>query len=354
MVPHPGRVAVGMSGGIDSSVAAALLAERGHEVIGLSLHMFKEGSRCCSLEDVNRARRVCDALGIRHYVMNVVDEFRESIIRPFADEYARGRTPNPCIWCNRDFKFGAMLRRALQLDCTHVATGHYVRVEHRADGYHLLRGTDTTKDQSYFLHRLSQEQLAHALFPLGAMAKAQVRASAASRNLPVEGARETADLCFITAAGPAPLVESLHPEIRRDGEIRDSSGNAVGHHRGIHYFTVGQRSGLGVALGAPRYVKELRPDENVVVIAERSDVLADTCQVNDLFWTTPSPPDDGADCQIRLRYRHEGVAARLKMLDTMRCNLTFQKPQFAVTPGQAAVLYDGEEVLGGGWIEKSG
>ena len=346
-----GRVAVGMSGGVDSSVAAALLADDGYEVIGLSLHMFKEGSRCCSLEDVNRARRVCEAIGMRHYVMNVVEDFKEAIVRPFADEYARGRTPNPCIFCNRDFKFGAMLRRARQLDCTHVATGHYVRVEQRPDGFHLLRGVDRSKDQSYFLHRLSQEQLSRVMFPLGSLTKKEVRAIAAERKLPTEGARETADLCFITDVGPAPLIESYHPEVAKAGPIVDAAGNTIGEHRGFHHFTIGQRRGIGVARANPLYVRELRPEANAVVVAERAGIFSDGCVLRDVVWTTPTPPADGAVCSIRVRYRHEGVAATLAMADSGLCRVQFAQPQFAVTPGQAAVMYDGDEVLGGGWIE---
>lgn len=341
-----------MSGGIDSSVAAALLREQGWEVIGLSLHMFKEGSRCCSIEDVNRARRVCDRLGIRHYTMNVVDEFREAIVGPFTAAYAGGRTPNPCIFCNRDFKFGAMLRRALQLGCSHLATGHYVRVEQRADGFHLLRGLDHAKDQSYFLHRLSQDQLSRVLFPLGAMTKPEVRAYAAAHELPVEGARETADLCFITAAGPAPLIEQYHPEAAREGAIVDGEGRKLGTHRGIHHFTVGQREGLRVAAGVPVYVRELSAETNTVVVGRRPEIMTKTCRVREPFWTTPSPPADGASVAARIRYRTPAAPAvfRREADDLL---LDFDEPQFAVAPGQAAVLYDGDEVLGGGWIERA-
>lgn len=341
-----------MSGGIDSSVAAALLSEQGWEVIGLSLHMFKEGSRCCSLEDVNRARKVCEHLGLRHYVLNVVEDFREAIIRPFTDEYARGRTPNPCIFCNRDFKFGLLLQRALQLGCSHVATGHYVRVERRGDGFHLLKGVDRGKDQSYFLHRLDQAQLARTVFPLGGLTKPEVRAYAAARALPVEGARETADLCFITSAGPAPLVEAYHPERAVAGAIVDGEGRAVGRHAGIHHFTIGQRKGLGVAGPAPLYVRALKADTNEVVVGRRQELTRSGCRVREMFWTTPAPPRTGDRCSVKIRYRHEGVAARLAMQDSSTWTVAFDTPQFAVTPGQAAVFYTEDEVLGGGWIEE--
>lgn len=344
------RIAVGMSGGIDSSVAAALLQEQGWEVIGLSLHMFKEGSRCCSIEDVNRARRVCERLGIRHYTMNVVEDFREAIVKPFTDEYAAGRTPNPCIFCNRDFKFGALLRRALQLGCSHVATGHYVRVEQRPDGFHLLRGLDRAKDQSYFLHRLSQDQLSKIIFPLGALTKPEVRAYAAAKAIPVEGMRETADLCFITAAGPAPLIEQYHPEAARAGDIVDTTGKKLGTHRGLHHFTVGQREGLRIAVGSPLYVKSLDQQTNTIVVGKRPEIMTKSCGLRELFWTTPTPPADGAHLAARIRYRTAAAPATYRMPDAGSCVLEFDEPQFAVAPGQAAVLYDGEEVLGGGWI----
>lgn len=352
--PATRRIAVGMSGGIDSSVAAALLQDQGWEVMGFTLHMFKEGSRCCSLEDVQRARRVCEHLGIRHYTLNVVDEFMERVIKPFADEYARGRTPNPCIFCNRHFKFGALAQKATQLGCTHVGTGHYVRVEQRPDGFHLARGCDPAKDQSYFLHRLTQEQLSRCVFPLGGLRKEEVRRIAADKGIPTTGMRETADLCFITDAGPAPLIERFHPEVGRDGPIVDESGREVGRHHGIHHYTIGQREGLRVVAPQRLYVRELRPDTNTVVVSPRPRILSPSCRVSDVFWQTPTPPaTQPAPLLVRIRYQHPGVAAALRMADSTSGVLEFAEPQFAVTPGQAAVFYDGDEILGGGWIEKA-
>lgn len=348
------RIAIGMSGGIDSSVSAALLKDAGWDVIGLTLHMFKEGSRCCSLEDVQRAQRVCEHLGIRHYTLNVVDEFLERVIRPFADAYARGRTPNPCIFCNRHFKFGTLVQRARQLGCSHVATGHYVRLARRADGFHLRCGADPGKDQSYFLHRLTQDQLSACVFPLGDLRKEEVRRIASERNLPTTGMRETADLCFITDAGPAPLIEKFHPEVRRPGPIVDDQGRDLGRHAGIHHFTIGQREGLRVAAPQRLYVRELRPDTNTVVIAPRQGILSSACRVSDLFWQTPTPPHTpSATFRARIRYQHPGVAASLDMADSTSGRLVFAEPQFAVTPGQAAVFYDGDEVLGGAWIDRA-
>lgn len=347
-----GRVAVGMSGGIDSSVAAALLVEQGREVIGFTLHMFKEGSRCCSLEDVQRARRVCEHLGIRHYTLNVVEQFEREVIVPFADAYANGLTPNPCIFCNRRFKFGVLLDRARALGCERIATGHYVRLVSTPDGLLLRRGLDSAKDQSYFLHRLTQEQLRHCLFPLGELRKEDVRRIAAEKKIPTTGMRETADLCFITDAGPAPLIERYHPEARREGPIVDASGRVLGRHQGLHHFTIGQREGLRVAAPHRLYVRELIPQTNTVVVGRREEVLQDTCLVEDVFWQIGRPPSRESTLTVRLRYQHPGVAATWEELAPGRLRLHFAAPQFAVTPGQAAVFYDGDVLLGGGWIVK--
>ena len=341
------RVAVGMSGGLDSSVVAALLLEKGYEVIGLTLHLFKEGSRCCSLEDVQRAQRVCDQLGIRHYTLNAVDHFEETIIHPFVDEYARGRTPSPCVLCNQNIKFGILHTRAQQLGCSHVATGHYVRLEQQADGWHLFRGRDAKKDQSYFLHRLSQDQLARSLFPLEGWSKDEVRAYAEQHALPVSisSKAESQDLCFITEAGPAPFVEKYRPEIRQPGAIRDAGGQALGEHHGIHRYTVGQRKGIGIPSTAPLYVKEIDPVTNTVFVGFRQQIERASCFVDDVHWIAGHPPADELPLRVRLRYRHAGVPCRLQ-----RDEVLFDEPQFAVAPGQAAVFYHQDEVLGGGWI----
>lgn len=350
------RVAVGMSGGLDSSVVASLLKDEGYDVIGLTLHMFKEGSRCCSLEDVQRAQRVCEHLGIRHYTLNAVDLFEETIIRPFVDEYARGRTPSPCVLCNQHIKFGILHTRAQQLGCTHVATGHYVRIEKQADGWHMFRGRDAKKDQSYFLHRLSQEQLERSLFPLEGWSKDEVRTYAQERNLPVSGssATESQDLCFITEAGPAPFVEKYRPDLKQQGAIRNPDGDTLGSHLGIHRYTVGQRKGLGVAATAPLYVKEIDPITNTVFVGFRGQVQSEGCRVDDVCWIAGCAPDEHKDYAIRLRYRHGGVSSRFTALDERTLHVQFHEPQFAVAPGQAAVFYRGDEVLGGGWIGKNG
>lgn len=348
------RVAVGMSGGLDSSVVAALLKEAGHDVIGLTLHMFKEGSRCCSLEDVQRAQRVCDHLGIRHYTLNAVDFFEETIIQPFVDEYARGRTPSPCVLCNQHIKFGILHTRANQLGCSHIGTGHYVRIEKDATAWRMYRGRDAKKDQSYFLHRLSQEQLERSLFPLEGWDKDRVRAYAEAVQLPVSTSSkaESQDLCFITEAGPAPFVEKYRPELKQEGAIKAHDGSTLGVHRGVHRYTVGQRKGLGIASTAPFYVQEIDPVTNTVFVGFRQQVQRTGCRVDDVHWIAGHPPPADAAYTVRLRYRHGGVPARYTETAPNTLHLTFGEPQFAVAPGQAAVFYQGDEVLGGGWIAK--
>lgn len=348
------RVAIGLSGGVDSAVAAALLQDQGYEVIGFTLHMFKEGSRCCSIEDVNRARRICDHLGMKHYVMNVMDRFMEEVVQPFTDAYASGTTPNPCIYCNRLFKFGTVLERALQLGCSHMATGHYVKIEQDPNGkFFLRRGLDTNKDQSYFLHRLTQHQLAHALFPLGGMTKPEVRQMAKDRELPTQGARETADLCFITEKGPAPLIERFHPEAKREGHIVNTDGKELGKHKGIHQFTIGQRGGTGVATGERVYVKNLDPQKNTITVATREELMRSDFSANDVYWMKEEAPENGVKISVRTRYRQKAVTGTLTLMDGDRVHFELDEPVFAITPGQAAVFYDDDEVLGGAWIERA-
>lgn len=348
------RVAVGMSGGLDSSVVAALLAEQGHEVLGLTLHLFKEGSRCCSLEDIQRARRVCEKLGIQHASINLVDFFEETIIRPFVEAYASGCTPSPCVQCNQHVKFGALHVRALQLGCTHVATGHYVRLDRQDDGWHLFRARDAKKDQSYFLHRLSQEQLGRSLFPLAGWTKAEAAAYAESRGLPVSTSskEESQDLCFLTDAGPVPFVEQRRPDLRAPGPIETTEGRRVGTHEGIHRFTIGQRKGIGVAAAERLYVKALDPASNRVIVGRRDEIFSAGCDVDAMHWIAGVPPAMPFACSVRVRYRHEAARAVATPAGAVRLRVEFEEPQFAVTPGQAAVLYRGEEVLGGGWIAR--
>ena len=378
------RAAVGMSGGTDSSVAAALLVEQGWEVIGLTAHMWKDGSRCCSIEDVARAQKVCAALGIRHYVVNAQDRFEEKVVNPFVSEYAAGRTPSPCIACNQFIKFGFLLDRAVQLDCDVLATGHYARIEERDGAFHLMRAVDRTKDQSYFLHRLSQKQLAHVAFPLGGWTKEEVKKWSADHNLPIVPRGESQDLCFVEEGMYPEFVEARAPEVKKKGRVLDDQGKQLAEHDGIHRFTVGQRGGTGVAVGERVYVSRIDADKNEIILSPREGVMQSECFVNGAQWIsghfpenkTPqpapacghpskggellkSPPPEG--CRnggvghsvftVQPRYGHRGAAATIEKISDTEFKVCFAEPQFALTPGQAAVVYDGDAVLGGGWIK---
>lgn len=347
-----GRVAIGMSGGTDSSAAAALLVEQGYEVIGLTAHMWREGSRCCSLEDVERARTVCTFLGIRHYVVNAQEIFTERIVDPFVLAYASGRTPSPCVQCNSFVKFGFLMDRALQLSCDHLSTGHYARIQMRGGQYHLLCAEDPQKDQSYFLHRLTQRQLAFILFPLAGLTKSEVKAYAARRGLPVVPRGESQDLCFVEEGKLPEFVEQRAPEVAQPGEIRDQEGRVVGQHQGLHRFTVGQRGGLGIALGERMYVSRLDREKNVVEVAPRPGTLRSRCTLRDVHWIAGRAPSDPLQCDVRPRYGSRGSSACVQLAKGDGATVDFDEPQFALTPGQAAVFYSGSEVLGGGWIDE--
>ncbi len=346
------RVAVGMSGGTDSSVAAALLVEQGVEVIGLTAHMWKDGSRCCSLEDVERAKKVCAALGIRHYVVNAQELFEKHVVNPFVAEYAAGRTPSPCIACNRYIKFGFLLDRATQLDCEYLATGHYARIEEQGGTFHLLRAADETKDQTYFLHRLSQRQLAHILFPLGEWKKEAVKRWSVEKGLPIVPRGESQDLCFVADGQYPEFIEARAPDVKRKGAVRDDEGNVLAEHDGIHRFTIGQRGGTGVATGERVYVSNIDSDQNEITLSPREKVMQSEGIVTDAHWIAGAPPDLTRTYTVQPRYRHEGAAAKLEPVSENEIAIRFDEPQFALTPGQAAVIYDGDEVLGGGWIRK--
>jgi tRNA-specific 2-thiouridylase len=358
------RAAVGMSGGTDSSVAAALLVEQGYEVIGLTAHMWKEGSRCCSLEDVTRAQKVCAALDIRHYVVNAQDRFEERVVSPFVDGYVAGITPSPCISCNQFIKFGFLLDRAAQLDCDILATGHYARIEERDGQFHLLRAVDPKKDQTYFLSRLSQKQLARIAFPLGGWTKPEVKKWSDEHNLPIVPRGESQDLCFVEAGQYAEFVEGRAPDVKKKGEIVDDDGNVLAEHEGVHRFTVGQRGGTGVATGERVYVSNINPGENRITLSPRENVMQSECIVTNAHWISGHFPESRASIPlasndrdgrstliVQPRYGHRGAAAAIEQISDTEFKVVFDEPQFALTPGQAAVVYSDDECLGGGWIK---
>jgi tRNA-uridine 2-sulfurtransferase len=361
------RIVVAMSGGVDSSVAAALLAEQGHEVVGLSMQLYdqREGQTgfgtCCSIDDLHDARRVASALGIPHYIVNFERQFQDHVVSNFVSEYLAGRTPIPCAHCNSDLKFATLLDRACGLGADMVATGHYARVARvETGGYVLRRGLDAGKDQSYFLFSLTQEQLCHALFPVGAWHKEVVREYARTRKLPVAGKPDSQEICFVPDGDYASFIEGHARNAPgratcapSDGAIMDRTGNVLGHHRGVHRFTVGQRKGLGLATRAPLYVLELRPSENAVVVGPREALEKTTLTASSLNWIGGTPPAHPLRVHAQIRHRHTPAAACVRVLGGDRAEVEFDTPQTAITPGQAVVFYDHDLVVGGGWIDSS-
>ncbi|WP_218079817.1 tRNA 2-thiouridine(34) synthase MnmA [Anthocerotibacter panamensis] len=344
------KVVVGLSGGVDSSVAAALLTQQ-YKVFGLTLWLMAGKGSCCS-DGMKDAARVCETLGIPHQIVDLRQEFERTIINFIVEGYQSGVTPLPCSRCNRELKFGLMLdycRRVLGV--SKLATGHYARVHHnpQTGRYELLRAVDRLKDQSYFLYELSQDQLSGAVFPLGEMTKTQTRAMAAEMGLSVATKPESMDLCLVEAAGSMRnfLDEHIEPVA---GDIVDSSGQVLGHHDGAHHYTIGQRKGLGVAAAQPLYVLAIDVKNNRVVVGNRPDGYQRTCDVQQLNWVSIAPPLAPIACTVQIRYRAEPVVATLTPQGQDRVALEFAQTQFGITPGQAAVFYDGERVLGGGLI----
>ncbi len=356
------RIVVGMSGGVDSAVTAALLLEEGFEVIGVTMLIWSppgldraaQGG-CCGLGAAEDARRVAARLGIRHYVLDFQDVFYESVIRNYADEYRAGRTPNPCIRCNEFVKFGALLRRAEQLGAERVATGHYARVrwDEATGRWLLLRGADPRKDQSYALYRLKQEQLARTLFPLGDFDKGHTRALAAELELPVAQKPDSQEVCFVPDNDYPAFLAQLVPESRREGEIVDSEGRALGRHHGVAGFTVGQRKGLGVSSSRPLYVTTIDPIANRVTVAPGDHPGLFAREVTALDGNLIPLKEPGGPCSVtaKIRYNMPDRPATLVIEAEGRLRVRFEEPQRAVTPGQALVCYDGEVVVGGGVIE---
>jgi tRNA-specific 2-thiouridylase len=346
-----------MSGGVDSSVAAALLVEQGLEVIGLTLHLAGSTSRCCSLDDADDARRVAEQLGIRFYVANYTREFHAEVMLPFADAYLAGRTPLPCATCNTRFKFDHLLARARALGADEVATGHYARVgvDSESGARTLLAARDPAKDQSYFLFGLSPAQLARARFPLGELDKGAVRAHARALGLATAEKPESQELCFVPDGDTAAAVERLRPgRAPGPGDVVDGAGRRLGGHAGIHRYTVGQRRGIGVAGREPLYVTALDAERNRVVVGGKDALAAEQAWLEGVSWIAGSAPPAPIEACVRIRYRHAGAPATVEPTASAGARVAFHEPVRALAPGQAAVFYAGERVLGGGWIAGPG
>jgi tRNA-specific 2-thiouridylase len=361
------RVVLAMSGGVDSSVAAYLLQQQGYEVIGLFMRTgahpspltphpspltthHKQG--CCSAVDAGDARRVADRLDIPFYALDFEQDF-ERIIDYFTDEYLAGRTPNPCVVCNNWLKFGKLWSYGKQLEADFVATGHYARIIRHNGHVELHRAADPDKDQSYVLAGVRQRVLSHVLFPIGQLRKEQVRAIAREAGLPVAAKPDSVEICFVPDGDHAGLIQRRRPGLQTAGKFVDSTGRELADHPGIEHFTIGQRKGLRFAAGERRYVLQIVPESNTVVLGDRADLLAGGLHASRVNWLLDEPPSRPLPCQAKIRYRHSPAPATVVALSDGGVRVTFAEPQSAITPGQAVVFYDGTRVLGGGWIEEA-
>lgn len=354
------RVVVAMSGGVDSSVAAALLTKQGYDVIGIMLRLWSEAdngsgpaNRCCALDAQYDASRVADLLGIPLYFVNLADDFKRHVVDYFEAEYTSGRTPNPCIECNRTIRFDLLLRRALALKADYLATGHYARVDNCDGRYLLLRGTDRRKDQSYVLHTLGQTQLAHVILPIGEYSKDHVRGLAREIGLPVAERRDSQDLCFVADGDYRRYLSERMPESVRPGPIRDSAGRVLGEHRGLAHYTIGQRKGLAISGPEPLYVLELNATDNTLIVGTVDELGRDLCFVQHVSWVADEPPYHSFEAVARIRYKARDATVTVNVLDNRTLRVEFVEPQRDITPGQALVLYQDEVVLGGGTISWS-
>ena len=365
----PGLVAVAMSGGVDSSTVAAVLQQQGRPIVGLTMQLWNQRRlpelqgqgpaqhRCCSLDDVYDAKRVAQHLKFPHYVVNFETQFEDRVVRPFVDQYLAGRTPIACTNCNTDVKFEPLLRMARQIGAGRLATGHYARIRRNevTGRWELLRARDDSKDQSYFLWGLTQEQLSRSDFPLGELAKEEVRALARRVNLPVAEKPESMELCFVPNGSYVQFIQSYSRERgialdQREGEIVTENGAVIGRHNGLHQFTIGQRKGLGFAAGKPLYVVAIDPQNNRVVVGEDDALRATTCELKNVNWISCESLRAPLRADVKIRHKHQAAPATVVALDATRARVTFDSPQRAITPGQAAVFYSSEVVLGGGWI----
>jgi tRNA-uridine 2-sulfurtransferase len=365
-----GLVAVAMSGGVDSSTVAALLLQQQRPVVGLTMQLWNQRRlpelqgdgpaqhRCCSLDDVYDAKRVAQYLNFPHYVVNFEEQFEQRVVRPFVDQYLAGRTPIACTNCNNDVKFEPLLRMARQIGAERLATGHYARIrkEERTGRCQLLRARDDSKDQSYFLWGLTQEQLSRSDFPLGELTKEEVRQLARRVNLPVAEKPESMELCFVPNGNYVQFIhayarENGRPLLDKEGEIVTEDGTVLGRHSGVHNYTIGQRKGLGFTTGKAIYVLAIDPAKRRVIVGEDDALRATQLEIENVNWVSIAEPAQPLRAQVKLRHKHEPAPATVEALPGFRARIVFDARQRAITPGQAAVIYDGDVVLAGGWIE---
>nr|MBC7245406.1 tRNA 2-thiouridine(34) synthase MnmA [Chloroflexota bacterium] len=358
----PLRIAVALSGGVDSSTAAALLVRQGHQVIGVMMRLWATKhwgempeNRCCSPSAVADAQRVCSLLGIPFYLLDLEEEFKAEVVDYFCDNYALGRTPNPCLACNRQIKFKALLHRIIGLlSAEYLATGHYARIRLYDGQYQLLKGVDKEKDQSYVLYMLGQAELARVLFPLGDYTKKQVRAMAAQYKLPTADRAESQDACFVSDGDYRTFVAEQRPQTMRPGPILDLQGRVLGEHRGIAFYTIGQRQGLGIAAAHPLYVVEIDSVRNALIVGPKRALFRRELLAEQVHFVAEKPPPEPIPITAKIRYKAEEASALLIPMPAQQARVVFDQPQPAITPGQGVVFYQDEIVLGGGMIASAG